>query len=105
MASRRSPPPRTFDLSATREQSSMKWRISTFSPPAAPVGHVGLPALVGQGRLEADPARAGSLLGLVVDKAPPAEHPVDGRKRRHRRAGLSEVVVDRPGPGVEAGLS
>jgi hypothetical protein len=44
-----------------------------------PVGHVGLPALVGQCGFGALPARSGTLLGLGGDETSPAQDPMDRR--------------------------
>jgi len=76
----------------------------------APVGGVGLPALVRQLGTKAPPGAAGALVGLGDDKAPPGQHPPDRGHRRHLLAGLSppvpeEVVLDRVRPGVEALLA
>ena len=71
-----------------------------------PVGGVGLPALVGQLRLEALPRAGRALVGLGGDEAPPGQHPPDGGHRRHRGLSASvpaqQVVVDRGRSGVEA---
>ncbi len=70
-----------------------------------PMGHVALPAFVGQCGLEADPARARPLLGLVHHEASAPEHPVHGRERRHAVVGLAQVVADGPCPRIETGVS
>ena len=66
------------------------------------VGDVGLPALVGELGLEADPRALGPLVGLGGDEAPGLEHPLDGRDRGHLASRGGHVEVDRLGPGVEA---
>ena len=81
----------------------MKLMISTRSLVVeVPVRHVGLPGLVGQGGLEAHPARARALLGLGGDEAAAPQHPVDRGQRRHGGPALAQVPGDGAGPGVEA---
>ena len=69
-----------------------------------PVGHVRLPGLVGQVRLEPLPGLPGPLLGLGDHEPPPGQGPVDGRSTRSGPVALAQVVLDREGPGVEAVL-
>ncbi len=66
-----------------------------------PVGHVGLPGLVGQGRLEALPGGPRSLLGLGGDEPPADEGPVDSGPPGGRPVALRQVVLDRQGAGVQ----
>jgi len=70
--------------------------------PEAPVGHVGLPALVRQLRLEAHPGAPRPLVGLGGHEASPAQHPPDRRHRGHLLVSEPEVVVDRAGASVKA---
>ena len=69
------------------------------------MGDVGLPALVGQRRFEADEAGLRTLLGLGSDKAPAHEDPPDGRGRRRRMTVALEVPGDGLRPGVEPTLA
>jgi hypothetical protein len=48
-----------------------------------PAGHVGLPALVGQARLEPDPGAPRPLVGLGGDEPALAQHPPDPGHRGH----------------------
>jgi hypothetical protein len=59
-----------------------------------PVGHVALPGLVGQIRLEADPTRPRPLLGLGRHEAPTHQDPVDGREGGRGEGVLAQVVAD-----------
>jgi hypothetical protein len=70
-----------------------------------PVGHVGLPALVGERCFETLPARARTFLGLRGDEASPNQDPVDRRPSRRFQALGLEVVADGGGARVEAELS
>ena len=70
-----------------------------------PVGDVGLPALVGELGLEADPGGPGPLVGLGHHKPPPPEHAPDRGDRRCVAALLNQVVPDRLRAGVEALLT
>ena len=65
------------------------------------MGGVGLPALVGQLRLEPDEGAPGPLVGLWGDEPPPPEDPPDGRDRRHRVPAHRQVVVDGLCAGVQ----
>jgi len=67
----------------------------------APVGEVGLPQLVGRGRLEPDPRAARALARLGHDEAGRVQDPPDGRGRRGRHALAPQVPGDRDGTGVE----
>ena len=64
-----------------------------------PVGHVGLPQLVGQPGSEAAPGGAWPLARLRGDKATPAQHPPD---RRHARARPDLLPAQVPGNGLRA---
>lgn len=68
----------------------------------APVGDIGLPALVEKARLEAHEARTRTLARLRSDETPTDEHAVDSSNRRHQFTGETQVVVDRLRAGVEA---
>jgi hypothetical protein len=68
------------------------------------VGHVGLPPLVGQVGAEADEGALGPLVGLRGDEPSGLQDPPNGRDRGHLGVALGEVVVDRLGPGVVAGV-
>jgi len=85
--------------------------VEDLNVPAAgedPVSGVGLPALVGQISLEPPPRALGPLVGLGGDKAPPRQHPPNGRDRGHyglvAAVATHQVVADRVGAGVEAFL-
>ena len=67
-----------------------------------PVGHVRLPGLVGQRRLEAHPGGPWPLLGLGDDEATPDQGPVDAGPARSGSVTLSQVVLDGEWSGVEA---
>ncbi len=67
-----------------------------------PVGHVRLPGLVGQGRLEPCPGRPRPLLGLGDDEPPSHEHPVDGGSTGCHAVAMAEVVLDAERAGVES---
>jgi len=66
------------------------------------MGDIGLPALVGEVSLEADPGALGAFLGVGRDEAPRGKHPLDGRHRRDVAPGRRHVEVDRLGSGVDA---
>lgn len=66
------------------------------------MGDVALPALVGQGRLEADQRRVGTLRRLGLDEAAPREHPTGRRCRGHVISAMRHVPGDRARAGVEA---
>jgi hypothetical protein len=67
------------------------------------VGDVGLPTLVRQVCFEADVAALGSLVRLRDDEPACLEHPPD-RRGRWCVAALEQVVADRLGAGVQAGV-
>jgi hypothetical protein len=66
----------------------------------APVGEVGLPALVGRGGLEPDPRAAWALAGLGDDEPGRVEDPPDGRGRWDGETLAPEV----PGDGDRTGV-
>lgn len=69
------------------------------------VGHVHLPALVGQLGAEADVGALRALVGLGGDEAPGLEYPPDrGDGGNDSPAQPGEVHPDRLSPGVIAGL-
>ena len=68
----------------------------------APVGEVGLPELVGRGRLEADRGAARALVRLGHDEARCVEDAPDRRGRRNRQLLASKMPADRRRTGVEA---
>lgn len=69
------------------------------------VGHVHLPALVGQLGAEADVGALRALVGLGGDEASGLEHPPDRRDRGNGSVALpGEVHSDRLRAGVVAGL-
>ena len=68
-----------------------------------PVGEIGLPALVGQGRFEPEVGGAGPLAGLGGDQAGGVQDPADRRGRRDVQPGLLQVPGDGDGAGVPAG--
>jgi len=80
-------PHEDFDIGATGE---------------APVGEVGLPALVGKVGLEADVGRFRSLLGVRGDLAGCGEVAVDRRGRDRCLVVVFEVPRDCVASGVEA---
>ena len=65
------------------------------------MGDVGLPALIGQRRLEAHIGAARSLAGLGGDEAPSHEHAPHARGRRSVAVATGEVIVDGLGAGIE----
>jgi hypothetical protein len=69
------------------------------------VGHVGLPALVGELGHEALPRALGSLVRFGRDEAPGDEDPVDGRDRGDLAPRGGHVEVDGLGARIEAALS
>lgn len=69
--------------------------------PERDMGHVGLPALVGQVGHEASERALGALVGLEGDEAACLEHPKDRRDRRGPAVALRQVVVDRRRTRVE----
>jgi hypothetical protein len=68
----------------------------------APVGEVGLPALVGQVGFEADRGALGSLVGLWGDKAPLGQDAPDRGGRGRAAMPLGKVERDRVRASVQA---
>lgn len=70
----------------------------------APVGRVGLPELVRQGRLEADERESRPLVRLRGDQPVAPKDAPYRRRRGNRLEAAAEMVGDRRRPGVVTGL-
>ena len=69
-----------------------------------PMGRVGLPHLIGQLGLEANPGGLRALVWLRLNQAVGLEDPPDGRPRGGSSEAKPEVVGDGLGAGIEANV-